>query len=231
MKLIVNADDYGYTRGNTEGIIEGYKKGIVTSTTALCNMPYLEYGAKLLEEVPGLGIGVHLNLTLGDSLSGGKTITRNGRAFLSPKDFFSRDDINLQDVENEFRAQIEKFVDVFKRKPTHLDSHHGVHDKGSIYNITMKLSKEYNIPVRRYSKYKFITGFYGDTATLDLLKDIIKSNIEEEGIELMTHPGFCDLDLYNQSSYSFGRVKELAVLCSKEIKEFIKENSIELVHY
>ena len=35
MKLVINADDFGYTRGNTEGILEGYRKGIVRSTTAL----------------------------------------------------------------------------------------------------------------------------------------------------------------------------------------------------
>ena len=38
MKIIVNADDMGYTRGVSEGIIEGYEKGIVTSTTVMCNM-------------------------------------------------------------------------------------------------------------------------------------------------------------------------------------------------
>ena len=70
MKLIINADDFGYTRGNTEGILEGYRKGIVRSTTALCNMPWLEYGRDLAKDFPGLGIGVHLTLTLGRSLTG-----------------------------------------------------------------------------------------------------------------------------------------------------------------
>ena len=34
-KLIINADDFGYTPGVTAGIIEAHKRGIVTSTTAL----------------------------------------------------------------------------------------------------------------------------------------------------------------------------------------------------
>ena len=29
MKLIINADDFGYTKANTEGILEGYRKGII----------------------------------------------------------------------------------------------------------------------------------------------------------------------------------------------------------
>lgn len=44
MKVIINADDFGYTKAVTDGIIKGYHQGIVRSTTALCNMPYIEYG-------------------------------------------------------------------------------------------------------------------------------------------------------------------------------------------
>ena len=35
MKLIVNADDYGMTKGVNLGIIEAHKNGIVTSTTLM----------------------------------------------------------------------------------------------------------------------------------------------------------------------------------------------------
>ena len=48
MKIIVNADDMGYTRGVSEGIIEGYEKGIVTSTTVMCNMDQAAQAAQLL---------------------------------------------------------------------------------------------------------------------------------------------------------------------------------------
>ena len=64
MKIIVNADDMGYTRGVSEGIIEGYEKGIVTSTTVMCNMDQAAQAAQRLRSVPGLGTGVHLTLSL-----------------------------------------------------------------------------------------------------------------------------------------------------------------------
>ncbi|GAA0346175.1 hypothetical protein GCM10008931_41800 [Oceanobacillus oncorhynchi subsp. oncorhynchi] len=38
-KLIINADDFGYSKGVNFGIIESYKNGIVTSTTMMTNMP------------------------------------------------------------------------------------------------------------------------------------------------------------------------------------------------
>ena len=35
--LIVNADDFGFSKGQNYGIIEAFRNGIVTSTTALVN--------------------------------------------------------------------------------------------------------------------------------------------------------------------------------------------------
>lgn len=38
-KLIINADDFGYSRGVNYGIIDAYKLGILTSATFMTNMP------------------------------------------------------------------------------------------------------------------------------------------------------------------------------------------------
>ena len=47
----------------------------------------------------------------------------------------------------------------------------------------------------------------------------------------MTHPGNCDLELYQKSSYSLGRVKELSILCSPGIKKYIKDKDITITNY
>ena len=47
----------------------------------------------------------------------------------------------------------------------------------------------------------------------------------------MTHPGFCDLELYRASSYSTQRVHELDVLCSQEVLEYVEKHQIQLTHY
>lgn len=230
MKLIINADDYGYTKGNTEGIIEGYQKGIIRSTTAMCNMPYLEYGKQLAQDCPNLGIGVHLNLTVGHALTKNKTLTDEKGKFLDKKIIYTKE-LDMNEVYTEWKAQIEKFIEVFGHKPTHLDSHHSVHDFNELqYVVSSRLAKEYDIPMRRYSDYKYVSGFFGDTATTQHLIEIIKQYMSEN-IEIMVHPGYCDLTMYRDSSYNWQRVKELDVLCSEEIIQFIQENKIELVHY
>src|SRR5262245_42454536 len=66
--LIVNADDGGVTEGVSRGIIEAGKSGIVTSTTVMVNRAVPR---ALVEELlaSGLGIGLHLNLTLGEPVT------------------------------------------------------------------------------------------------------------------------------------------------------------------
>ena len=232
MKLIINADDFGYTKGICEGIIEGYQNGILTSTTALCNMEDLIYGAQLMQGLDGLGVGVHLTLTLGKSLTHGKTITKDGMQFKSRKQFY--EELSLLDEEEvyqEFKAQIERFIEVFHRMPDHLDSHHSVHDAGHLLPISKKIAEEYRLPMRRYSNFTYVSGFYGETATADTLIHILEEHDQEEGIELMTHPGYCDLKLYQSSSYHTNRVVELAVLCDERVKSYVKQHNIQLVNY
>jgi predicted glycoside hydrolase/deacetylase ChbG (UPF0249 family) len=69
LRLIVNADDYGRTPGVSRGIREAHRRGIVTSTTCMMNMPaVVDDIALALEETPRLGLGVHLVLTSGRPL-------------------------------------------------------------------------------------------------------------------------------------------------------------------
>lgn len=230
MKLVINADDFGYTKGITEGIIEGVKLGIIRSTTAMCNMPYIEYGKELSVHYPELGIGVHLNLTVGKSLTKNRTLTDEQGNFLSKAEIYSNE-LDMQEVYDEWKAQIEKFIEVFGKKPTHLDSHHSVHDFNSKqFEVASQLANEYGLSMRRYGPYHYVNGFFANTATVSDLKKILLQHLDEN-IEIMVHPGFCDLELYRNSSYNVHRVKELDVLCNSEILDFIKEKGIELAHY
>lgn len=230
MKLVINADDFGYTRAVTEGIIEGYHQGIVRSTTALTNMPWLELGRKLAEDCPDLGIGVHMTLTLGKALTGVKSFTDECGNFL-PKDKVRCTELDPEEVYDEWKSQIERFIELFGRMPTHLDSHHHMHDLNEpLREVSRKLAGEYHLPMRRYGSYEFVSGFYGETATKEVLLKLLEQYAGKD-IEIMAHPGYCDLELYRRSSYNVHRVQELDVLCSKEVSDYIKEKGIILTHY
>lgn len=231
MKLIVNGDDLGYTMGISYGIVEGYKKGILRSTTALCNSDYLVESKQLCDNYPGLGIGVHLTCTLGKSLTKNKTLTDEKGNFFPGRTTIWSHDVDYDELYLEWKAQIEKYISVFGHLPTHLDSHHSVHDATpQALQVSQRLAKEYNLPMRRYSNYKFIGTFFGPKMTnADFIK-VLQDN-KDTDIEVMLHPAFVDLDLYTKSSYSLGRINELAIICSDEIKQYVKEHNIELGHY
>ncbi|MFV0394683.1 MAG: ChbG/HpnK family deacetylase [Coprobacillaceae bacterium] len=68
-KLIVRADDLGYTEGVTLGILAAHRDGIVTCTSLMVNMPYSKEAVRLAKQYPNLSLGLHVNVTNGKALA------------------------------------------------------------------------------------------------------------------------------------------------------------------
>src|SRR5215210_2825772 len=60
-RLIVNADDFGFTRGVNAGIARAFKSGILTSATIMANGDAFEDAIEVARANSGLGIGCHLS--------------------------------------------------------------------------------------------------------------------------------------------------------------------------
>ena len=231
MKLVVNGDDLGYTMANTLGIFQACRDGILRSTTVLTNSKYFEKAAALSKEYPELGVGVHMTLTIGRPLTENSTLhAPDGNFWRGSKTIFEKNP-DYDEVYREWKAQIERYIEVYGHMPTHLDSHHHVHlATEQATRVAKQLAEEYGLELRGFSRYKFVDGFYRETATKEVLLRLLEENRDSD-IELMCHPGWCDLELYRLSSVSFDRVKELDVLCDPEVIAYIKEHQIELGHY
>jgi chitin disaccharide deacetylase len=61
-RLIVNADDFGFTGGINRAIVEAHTRGIVTSSTLMANGNAFENAARLAATVPRLSVGCHVVL-------------------------------------------------------------------------------------------------------------------------------------------------------------------------
>lgn len=238
-KLIINADDYGYTEAVNEGIISAYKNGIVSSCTIMANMPGFEHGIKLIKENPGLKCGVHMTLTCY------KPLLDNHKTIVDEQGYFYKratddvlDKMDLEEVYNEFCAQIEK-IKKSGINITHLDSHHHVHGLKKLQTVIEKIVDEYNIPIRGAFEYEsdlqntisLLDSFYGKNVNKDYFKKNINEIKKYEVCDLMCHPSFVDEFLLNSTSYATQRQKEHDILISKEVKEFLKENKIQIVNY
>src|ERR1700710_2159972 len=62
IRLVVNADDFGFTHDVNAGIVEAHRNGILTATTLMATGKAFDDAVRLAKENPGLDIGVHLVL-------------------------------------------------------------------------------------------------------------------------------------------------------------------------
>lgn len=153
-RLIVNADDYGHTRGTSLGIRQAHLRGIVTSTTAMMNYPGADEDLReAAKECPRLGLGLHLVLTSGcPVLPADKVpslVDAEGKFFRYDPFIEHMHQLDLNQVKLEWRAQVEAFRLALGRSPDHLDSHH--HSSfftPALFELMLELAEELNVPIR-----------------------------------------------------------------------------------
>jgi predicted glycoside hydrolase/deacetylase ChbG (UPF0249 family) len=154
-QLIVNADDFGFSPGVNQGILHAHKNGLVTSTTVMVNLPYAEVGVhQLLTEAPAIGMGVHINLTLGRPVSSPQRVAslvdESGYFYPETKIAEIATRFDGDELYEEIAAQIEHFIAITGRTPTHLDSHfHIAFLHPLALQATLALAAEYgHLPLR-----------------------------------------------------------------------------------
>jgi predicted glycoside hydrolase/deacetylase ChbG (UPF0249 family) len=215
--LIVNADDFGLTAGVSRGILDTHERGIVTSTTAIVTRPIPDDLVDRLKR-SGMGIGLHVNLTLGAPLTRAPSLVdEDGRFVRDPRQAAAR--AAASDVEREVDAQVERFEQIFGQPPTHLDTHHHIGLHAPVREVVLQQALKRGVPVRsqnaaaraaaRTAGLDTPAHFFGEAGpvpywtperTLGHLKRL------PPGIsEFMTHPGYVDEAL----AYSrYGRQRE-----------------------
>jgi chitin disaccharide deacetylase len=150
-RLIVNADDFGYTRGVNSGVIRGFREGIITSTTIMANGAAFEDAVGRAKENPRLGVGCHLVL-VGEacveaasaiqSLADGEGRLPSSLAVLTGK--LMAGAVRGEDIARELRAQIRKVISA-GIEPTHLDSHKHTHSHPRVMEQVVRVAEEFGI--------------------------------------------------------------------------------------
>ena len=253
VKVIINADDFGYSRGINFGIMDSHLQGVLTSTTLMANMPGFEHAVELKKAHPTLGVGVHMVLTCDRPLlSTHKHIVKENGAFYHVKDYQSgvakMTPEAAEEVEREWTAQIEKVL-AAGIQPTHLDSHHHTHLMApETTAIAVKLARKYNLPLRVIETavpedIKHVSDFepaFDEIGEGKMSKEEIEAYYKEviarikatDSIEIMTHPGYIDEINFTGSSLNIQRVYEVTALTNSTFVDAIKNDpEIELATY
>jgi len=251
MRLIVNADDLGYTPGVTSGILRAHREGIVTATTLMTNAPDSEGAGGLVRRAKTLDVGVHVVFTYGRSLSAPDRIPSlvdAAGAFPRVRDLLRAGQPKAAEALIEARAQYARARELIGRTPTHIDTHHWVHDMRALEDALLELAKETGAALRAHDgrqrarfrdagvrttdrfvreyQHSGAIGVESLVALLDHLAD------QEAGIvELMCHPAEPDAALLSGSTYAEERGVELRTLTDPAVRTAIERLGIELVTY
>ena len=140
VRLLVNADDFGYSRGINRGIVEAHERGIVTSATLVVNGIATAEAAALARRLPDLSVGLHVN--------------------------FTNEAQRLVDFEDPvacraaLHEQFDRCCDLLGRLPTLVDSHQHVHRHPRVLPHFKELAGAHGLPLRDHSGVVFKGGFY-----------------------------------------------------------------------
>jgi predicted glycoside hydrolase/deacetylase ChbG (UPF0249 family) len=237
--LIVNADDFGLSRGQNYGIVEACRNGVVTSTTALVNGAAIEHAVALRRLVPEMGVGLHFTLTMGKPVGYAPSLTRDqvmGKWLWEQAEAGS---LPLDEIASELESQFERFFTLFGEPPSHIDSHHHVHMIADIFPLVAEFARTKGVPLRLdrdevlrqslmtdgiRSSDSFSSAFYGDEISPSLFTAILDDAVcrGEGSLEIMCHPSFVDKTLMT-SKYCYQRLDELDVLTQPALKWAIAE--------
>ena len=194
MNRIVNADDFGKSHEVNLGVVEGFKRGILTRTTLMVNMPFTDE-AVILAKNNGFEtrVGLHLNLTEGESLTSNirniswlykkGEMTDNIIPYLR-----SHWNISLQEkscILEEMKAQIIKYKS-YNLPLNHIDSHQHVHNEYLICKMLCKLAVDYHFTSMRIAR---------NLMPLDNIKQKLKWGYKKI-INQMIHNRFDSTDLF-----------------------------------
>jgi chitin disaccharide deacetylase len=150
-KIIVIADDFGFSPEVNKAIVDLYKKKSISGASLLPNGPSFDE-AILLAKKYKIEIGLHLNLTQGKAvfLTGKTTITDKHGNFLGKEKLLIRsllNQIKISDLNDEITSQINKMMD--KVSPVFANAHQNVHLYPGIFEIYLNAVEKVKIPYIR----------------------------------------------------------------------------------
>jgi len=125
--VVFNADDLGLDRAANDGIERALAGGLVREASLVVTTEHAERGAAIARAA-GAGVGLHLNLTEGQALTGPiPGVTDRAGRFLGLKPLLLLAAVYcVRDVRREIEAQVARLREL-GFAPSHLNGHHHVH--------------------------------------------------------------------------------------------------------
>lgn len=244
-KLLIKADDYGFTDSINCGILLAHKNGIVKNTGMMVNMPAAITGAKWIKDYPELCLGQHTNIVVGFPCADPKLIPgllgEDGR-FVSSKIRRAQlatgiDPFDEEELFIETNAQCERFIQLNGKLPEYIEGHavgspsfdraiERVALKRGIRNLPHHQPSTWVAPQFKNNNYDFYKT--GRPLHEYFTKDF---DFSADLILFIAHPGFVDQDLLKMSSLTLDRTLDYALFTDPIVIQFLKDKKIDLISF
>ena len=246
MKLIMRADDLSFSEAVNLGIYKAVKDGVITSVGIMTNMEQAYAGYELLKDFD-IALGQHTNICAGRPLTDPKLIPslvqENGE-FCSSREIRNRqvDTVVVEEAEREIEAQYIRFKEITGRNPDYFECHAVISQ--NFFTALKNVAKKYGLFYenilfdQEFEKENNIYGIAMAKLNEQMLydpKEYVENNldfIKNHDISVMVfHPGYLDQYILEHSSFTLIRAMECDFLCSKWLKDWLKNNKIELTDF
>lgn len=247
-EILIRADDLGFSEGVNYGIEKSMREGIIKSVGMMTNMPATEHGYNLIKDLD-VCMGLHTNICVGKPLCDPSLIPSlcdeqgNLKASKVYRDSFQKgiDFVVLEEVILEIEAQYQRFVELTGDQPHYFEGHavasanffKGLEIVAKRHNCEY-LGMNFTGPTkfRNTLLYTSFESMMPNYDPIDAFKRAaLKELKENERIMFVCHPGYLDQYILDVSSLTLPRPLEVAMACSDEIKQFIKDNDVKIITY
>jgi hopanoid biosynthesis associated protein HpnK len=157
-RLIVNADDFGLTIPITDGVIDAFERGILTSASLVATGVAFDRAARYAAAHPDLDSGVHLMIVQGVPVLPPEQVASlvqpDGRFLPGYGEFMARylsGGVRDDEVEAEWSAQIARLRGAGVRM-THLDSIQHLHLVPGLFRIALRIARANGILAMRFPR-------------------------------------------------------------------------------
>lgn len=249
-RLLIRADDVGYSYAVDLGIARTVHEGLIRSVGVMPNMPEAERGYDLLSGAD-IAVGQHTNVCLGRPCAQPARIPSllgPGGSFRSSREYRDAwkegvDFVKFDEAVIEAEAQLARFRAIAGRDPDYFEAH-AVMSKNlnrAIEHVAIKHGFRFQVPsfdptatvscgssTVRMVMESMKPGYEPDRA----IRQTVAGMADGETVVFVCHPGYLDRFILEHSSLTEDRAKEVDALIDPELRKWLeKQVGLELIDY
>lgn len=244
-RILIRADDLGWTEAINYGIAKSMRDGIIRSVGLMSNMPAARHGWELVKDLNPC-VGQHTCICAGRPLTDPARIPslceedgtfHPSRVYRSAKDDF----VVVDEAVLEIEAQYQKFVKITDRQPSYFEGH-AIASHNFFQGLAI-VAERHGLPLLpfapegpvRFRNTMLYTSMDSIKPNYDPFESLKAAALNDYGPDgccmFVCHPGYLDDEILKVSSLTIPRVKEVAMAIDPAVRQWLQNNQIEVVTY